>query len=285
MKITVLGLGAMGSRISVNLLKAGFDLTIWNRSAEATLQLKCEGAFIASSPRDAVADADIVISMVRDDDASKRVWLSPDDGALAGMKSGAIGIESSTCTVSWIKALGGQFSAQGIDFLDAPVVGSRVQAEGGKLIYLVGGGAEVLSRVIPVLSVIGHAVHHAGDLGAGAGVKLLVNALLGIQVAMMAELLPIAEKIGLDPVRMIEILGQTPPCSTAAKAAADSMVAQNFSPAFPIELMEKDLGYLVDEAVEKALPISSAAWDVFKRAIAAGYGGENMTGVVQLYRM
>lgn len=283
MHVAVLGIGAMGSRMALALLRAGHAVVVWNRTAERAQALIEQGAMLANSPREAATNADIVIAMVRDDEASRRVWLSPDDGALAAMSKEAIGIESSTLRASWVRELAAIFAARGVAFLDAPVVGTRAQADTATLIHLVGGDSEIMARATPVLLAIGSAAHHAGPAGSGAALKLLVNALLGIQVAALGELLGAAERLGLDRRRAGEVLVEMPSCSASAKGVTLAMLASNFAPAFPVELVEKDLGYLGKEALPDATPVSAAARAVFARAMAAGLAAENMTAVAKLY--
>src|SRR5258706_7617108 len=282
--IAFLGLGAMGSRMAANLLKAGHSLTVWNRSPEKAKTLVERGAKLAETPRAAVAGVDFAISMVRDDDASRDVWLNPERGALANLPSSATGIESSTVTMVWIEEISNDFKKRRIDFLEAPVSGSRPQAEAGQLIYMVGGETEVLSKAEPILKAMGSTVHHAGPVGSGIKVKLSVNALLGIQVAAMGELIGFLKHSGLDLAKAMEILTSTQVCSPAARAAAANMVAGNFAPLFPVGLMEKDLGYIHDTAqiFNACLPVSDAARAVFRKAIAEGLAEENMTSVVKI---
>ena len=141
--ITFLGQGAMGSRMADRLEAAGHDVIRWNRSGAV------------QTPREAVADADIVIAMLRDDEASRSVWLDADTGALAGMKPGALAIESSTITRDHALALGEAVAAAGVRFLDAPVLGSRPQAEAGQLVHLIGGDRGDIAEVQPVLAATG----------------------------------------------------------------------------------------------------------------------------------
>jgi 3-hydroxyisobutyrate dehydrogenase len=283
--ISILGLGAMGSRMAANLVKAGHAVTVWNRDPEKAAQLVACGVKRASSPRAAGAGADVVIAMVLDNSASRDVWLDPSTGALAGMTRGAIAVESSTLTVTWVRELGAAAAKLGIAFLDAPVAGSRPQAEAGQLIYFVGGEASAFARAEPLLKAMGAVVHHAGAVGNGAGVKLMVNALFGIQLAAMGELIGLARKIGLDAAKATEILATTPVCSPAAKIAASAMLAGNFTPMFPIELVEKDFGYVVDEASRAGakVPVSSVTRGVFGDAKSHGLGDDNITGVVKLF--
>ena len=282
-RIAVLGMGAMGSRMAVNLLQQGHQVTVWNRSREKVEPLIEKGAIAASTPREAVQGADFAISMVRDDEASRQVWLAEETGAVAGMGERAIAIESSTLTVDWMRQLAQQFTDRNLAFLDAPVAGSRPQAEAAQLIYLVGGESETLEQAMPVLNAMGGAVHHAGTVGSGTAIKLAINTLFGIQAAAMAELISFMNKCGLNKTQAVEILTATPVCSPAAKVLADAMIASKFSPLFPIDLVEKDLSYLMDSAKQAALPMGKTASKVFQQAIDSGYGADNITGVIQLY--
>lgn len=282
MRVAILGMGAMGSRMAAALLRAGHSVTVWNRTAARAQPLVEQGATLASSPRGAAGGADMVLAMVRDDEASRQVWLSPADGALAAMTKDAIGVESSTLSAGWVRELAASFAERGVPFLDAPVVGTRAQADTASLIHLIGGDAETMARAKPVLSAIGSVAHHAGPAGAGAALKLVVNALLGIQVAALGELLGAAERMGLDRRRAGEVLIEMPSCSASAKGVTLAMLARNFAPAFPVELVEKDLGYLALETPDVA-PVSAAARTVFARAIAAGLAADNMTAVAKLY--
>ena len=283
MRVSVLGMGAMGSRMAEALLRAGHSVTVWNRTAARAQPLVDQGARLAHSPGSAAGDAEFVLTMVRDDEASRQVWLSPSDGALPAMSRDAIGIESSTLSTSWVRELAATFAARGVPFLDAPVVGTRAQADSGSLIHLIGGDAEIVARAKPVLSAIGGVAHHAGPTGSGAAMKLVVNSLLAIQVAALGELLAAAERMGLDRRRAGEVLVEMPSCSASAKGVTMAMLARNFAPAFPVELVEKDLGYLVEEARPDGAPISAATRAVFERAIAAGLANDNMTAVAKLY--
>ena len=284
-RITILGTGAMGSRMATTLLSAGHTVTVWNRSFNRTAPLVAEGAQAATSPRTAVTQADFVIAMVRDDEASREVWLHPNTGALGNLPKHSVAIESSTLTVAWAQALNQACLAQGVAFLDAPVTGSRPQAEAGQLIYFVGGDAAVLARAEPILKTMGSAIHHAGPAGSGAAVKLIVNALFGVQVAAMGELVGLMRHCGLDVAKAVEILASTSVCSRAAQVAAGAMLTHNFAPQFPIELVEKDFGYALEAASahNAHLPITQAARHIFAEAIGRGYGSDNITGLVQLY--
>jgi 3-hydroxyisobutyrate dehydrogenase len=282
--IAFLGLGAMGSRMAARLLAAGFGTTVWNRDPARAAALIAAGARLAPSPRAAASAADIVVSMVRDDAASRAVWLG-EDGAFAGMRPGALGIDASTVGVAHARALATAATAAGLAVLDAPVAGSRPQAEAGKLIFLVGGAAEAVARAEPALSAMGAAVRHVGDAGAGAAAKLMVNTLLAAQAALAAELIGFARRAGVDPARAIEAVGATPVASPALQAAAGAMLADAVAPLFPIDLVVKDLGLIeaAAGAVGAPIPVASATTGAFRAAAAAGLAELNVTAIARRY--
>ncbi len=283
-KISVLGLGAMGSRMAANLIKAGHTLSVWNRTPAAAAALVVAGASLKQTPKDAVSDADFVIAMVRDNEASRALWLNAETGALAGMKPGAVAIESSTLSPAWVRELGGAFAQRGQALLEAPVAGSRPQAEAAQLVYFAGGDDAVLARAEPVLKVLGSAIHHVGPLGSGAIVKLATNALLGVQVTALAELIGLLKTSGADTGRAIQAISSTAVWSPAAGNVSNLMLARNFTPQFPVELIEKDFGYAVQAAGSaEAAPTLAAARGVFRQAMDRGHGAQNMTSVVQLF--
>ena len=177
------------------------------------------------------------------------------------------------------------FAGAGRRLLDAPVAGSRPQAEAGQLVFLVGGEEAALQCVRPVLDMLGGAVHHVGGPGAGTLVKLVVNGLFAVQVAAVAELLAALEARGADAERLWSVVSATPVCSPAARVAGEAMLASLWQPAFPIELVVKDLELLEAGLAngERDLPLSKAAARVYRGAIERGLGGDNITGVRQVY--
>ncbi|NJR62755.1 MAG: NAD(P)-dependent oxidoreductase [Cyanobacteria bacterium CRU_2_1] len=285
-RIAVLGAGAMGSRIAQNLLKAEYSVVVYNRTADKVEPLVNQGATYAATPIEAAQQADVVMSMLTNDEVSRQVWLDPKTGALQGLRKEAIAIESSTLTVEWTQTLAAAIAAAGADFLAVLVVGSRPQAEAGKLIYLAGGKAEVLAKVQPVLQSAGAAVvHHVGTVGQGMIMKLAVNALFGIQVAALAELIAMLGKYGIAPDKAMEYFGGLPVTSLAAKGAGSLMVASHHAPMFPIELVEKDFRYAIQaaQAADAAIPASTSIHSIYQDAIVKGYGDRNITGVIQLF--
>lgn len=292
-RVALLGTGAMGSHFAQNLLNADYQVVVYNRTAEKVKPLLNQGATYAAIPREAAEQVDIVISMITDNDASRSVWLDSETGAMLGLSSATsrgtkpIAIESSTLTVDWMRELAAEITSQGADFLDAPVIGSRPQAEAGKLIALVGGEAETLSKARPILLSAGAtAIHHVGAVGQGMAMKLAVNALFGIQVAALAEVIKMLTKDGITRENAMKCLGELPVIGPAVKGAGSLIAADNHAPLFPIELVEKDFRYAVQTAqdLNAEMPLSAAAHDIYQNAIAQGYGSDNITGVVQLFR-
>ncbi|WP_431048292.1 NAD(P)-dependent oxidoreductase [Roseateles sp. L2-2] len=283
-QIALLGVGAMGSRMALNLLRAGHRVTVWNRRPAAAKALVEAGARWAGTPKDAAAGAEFVIAMVRDNEASRQVWIEPETGAAVGMQAGSIAIESSTLTPAWTRELGATLAARGIPLLDAPVVGSTPQAELAQLIYLVGGDAAIYARSQDVLTAMGSSLHHVGPLGSGAMAKLVTNALLGVQVTTIAELIGLLKWSGIDASRVLAAVSRTPAWSAVAGRVSDLMLGENHAPQFPIELIDKDFGYVLSAAADTSdVPTIAAAGEVFRTAMARGLGRDNMTGVIKLF--
>lgn len=283
-KIAVLGLGAMGSRMASNLLRAGHTLTVWNRTPGAADSLVQAGAQRAPTPAEAVRDARFVMAMVRDDEASREVWLAPETGAFAGMQPDTMVIESSTLTPGWVRELGVMAATAGFRMVEAPVSGTRPQAEAAQLIYLIGGSDVAVAAARPVLEKMGNAFYHVGALGSGALAKLCTNTLLGTQVTVLAELVTMLQHQNADAGRILEAVAGTAVWSPTCSRASQGMLNGQFAPQFPVELIAKDFSYTVDTAGSaQAAPTIAAARDVFRQGIEQGLGALNMTSVVQLF--
>lgn len=284
-KIAFLGLGAMGERMARSLSRAGYELALFNRSAGRAIALTSLGARCFDTPRDAATEGDIVISMLTDDNASRAVWLDEGHGALNGIKEGNICVEMGTVTPAWARELAARVHAAGAAFIDAPVVGSRPQAESGQLVILAGGDRQVVDQVEHVFSAMATATHYMGPTGAGATSKLLVNFLFATQVAAMAELLALSRSCGTEDAVIACLLGALPVTSPAAAGALKMMMAGTYAPMFPIDLVIKDLRYFDALAIgaRATAPVGAAIRGLYEKASAAGFGGDNIHGVVQAY--
>jgi 3-hydroxyisobutyrate dehydrogenase len=284
-RIAFLGLGAMGSGMARRILAAGFPLAVFNRSSEKAAALAAEGARVAASPRAAVAGAEIVISMVSDDNASRAVWMG-EDGALRGVGRGSVLIESSTVSLDWVSELASAAAGRGCEFLDAPVSGSKPEADSGGLRIFVGGSEAALEKVRPVLAAMGRLVVHLGGNGNGAKFKLINNFLVAVQIASMAEALALIERSDLDRTQAVALLVDGAPGSPILKIISDRMTTQSYDPKFLLRLMAKDLGYAAREGGRHSVPMATAAAaiEVFNSAIAAGYGEKDMSAIVEPFR-
>lgn len=282
-KIAFLGLGAMGSRMAKNLLDAGYPLTVWNRSKAATEAFAKVGATVADSPAEAAKEADVVMVMVRDDDASMEVWSAPEHGAFNGMKQGAIAVDSSTLSVAGVKKLADVAKQRGIALLEAPVSGTRKPAENAQLVYLVGGDKAAFDKVEPLFRANAKSSEYVGDIGSGALAKLATNAMLGIQATAFAELIGMLKHNGVDVEQTLKAVSATTVWAPIANYLTSTMVEQNFAPQFSVELVEKDFRY-VEQAAGADMPVSKAARAVFRKAMEQGFGGENLTAVAKLYQ-
>ena len=283
--VAFLGLGAMGLRMAKNLVKAGHHVVVYNRTAERAKELEAEGAKTASTPREAAERSDIVISIVTDNGASRAIWLDASTGAAAGLRPGTVAIESSTLTPEWARELASAVAKTGAEFLDAPVVGTRPHAEGAQLVFLVGGEASTFDKAQATLSCMGSKVVHVGPQACGMIMKLAVNALFGIQIAAFGEIIGMVRKSGIDGDKAITMLSGMAITSPAMARVAQLMAARTFSPNFPIDLVEKDFGYVVANAasVDASFEIAAAVRGVYARAKSEGHGGDDISGIAQLF--
>jgi 3-hydroxyisobutyrate dehydrogenase len=283
--VALLGLGTMGAGMAANLLKAGFSLSVYNRTATKAQTLIKAGARFASTPAEAVKDALVIITMLSDDAASREVWLG-NDGALKATGKGAILIESSTVSPAWVTELAEAASQRGVELLDAPVTGSRMQAEAGQLSFLVGGSDTTLERALPMLKAMSKEIIHLGPLGSGAKMKLINNFLCGVQVASLAEGLAWIERSGLNREKALTILKAGAPGSPLLGSISARMVSQNYAVNFLLSLMNKDLLYAQNEAARNGVDLKTAqaAQSLFEVAVTQGLGNEDMSSVIEPLR-
>ncbi|MEO7600086.1 MAG: NAD(P)-dependent oxidoreductase [Opitutus sp.] len=285
-RVAFLGLGLMGVGMAQRLIDGGFPLTVYNRTASKAAGLANAGAQLATTPREAATSADVIVSMVADDNAARACWFGP-TGALSAARSSALLIESSTVSVSWIHELDAAGRAQGCALLDAPVTGSKPQAASGELSFLVGGPVESFVRARPLFETMGRSSVHLGPTGSGALLKLINNFMCGVQTASLAEALALIEKGGLDRGTALNVLTNGAPGSPLVKALSARMTNADYTPNFLLRLMAKDLSYANAEGVQRGVQMSTAAaaLNVFNRAIVAGLGEHDLSAVVESLRI
>jgi 3-hydroxyisobutyrate dehydrogenase-like beta-hydroxyacid dehydrogenase len=248
-----------------NLLKAGFPLVVWNRTASRADSLVAAGARLASSPKEAAAAADVLITIVSDPPALEEVlWgsgSSSDEksGAFAALKEDAIYIDSSTVSPALARKISDASKSAGIRFLDAPVTGGTWGAEKGELLFMIGGEAATFEAARPVLSAMGKKLFHLGPNGAGQTIKLAMNLLLALQVDAFAESLALVTGAGFAGEKLVEVMQSSMARSGVLDVKAPVMLNGDYKPSFPLRLMHKDLSLALDLGNQLGVPLPAAA--------------------------
>jgi 3-hydroxyisobutyrate dehydrogenase-like beta-hydroxyacid dehydrogenase len=268
-RLGFIGMGAMGSRMAGRLLAAGYDLTVYNRERERTHLLAQRGAKVAETPGDLAARTDIVLSSVADDAAVENV-MTGSDGALAAARPGTIFIEMSTISPAMSRRLYEAALRKRVSVLDSPVSGSTPQAEQGQLVVFVGGEKTVYDRSQKILGVLARESFYMGPPGSGVTMKLCVNTLLGLGMQALAEAVTLGLKGGLQRERLLEVLGGTVVLSPSQKSKLENVLKDAYPATFPLRLMLKDFGLILDTAMHSAtpMPITAAAQQVCAAELA-----------------
>ena len=273
MKPTVglIGLGLMGGPMGLNLLRAGFPLVVWNRTKSKADEHVGAGAKLAANPRSVAEQADVLITIVSDPPALEEVLFAPNTGALDAMRRGATLIDSSTVSPDLARRVSAACAERGIDFLDAPVTGGTWGAKSGELVFMVGGKAEVLERVRPILEAMGKKFPLLGPNGAGQTVKLGMNLLLALQVDAFAECLALVTGAGVAAEKLMEVFQASMARSGVLDVKAPLMVKGEFPASFPLRLMHKDVRLALELARERGvkLPCGEAAYATYSAVKSA----------------
>jgi 3-hydroxyisobutyrate dehydrogenase-like beta-hydroxyacid dehydrogenase len=286
MKPTVglIGLGLMGKPMGKNLLKAGFPLVVWNRSAARADELVGEGAKRGANPREVAALADVLITIVSDPPAVEEILWGA-DGALGGLRRGRVLIDSSTISPDLARRAAAACGERGVDFLDAPVTGGTWGAEKGELIFMVGGKSEVLERVKPVLEAIGKKFFLLGPNGAGQTVKLAMNLILALQVEALAEAIALVTGAGVPGERLVEVMQSSMARSGVLDVKAPLILKNEFPASFPLRLMHKDMRLALELAKQKGitLPAGSAAYTTYSAVKDASKDDPDFAAVARFW--
>jgi len=265
-----IGLGLMGRPMAANLLKVGFPVTVWNRTASRTEPLVAQGAKAAATPRAAAAAADVLITIVSDPPALEQV-LFGENGALAGLRRGSVLIDSSTVSPGLARRVAAACAERGAECLDAPVTGGTWGAEKGELVFMIGGPAETLARVEPVLGAMGKRWFHIGPHGAGQTIKLAMNMLYALEVDALAEALALATAGGVPGEKLVEVMQSSMGRAPVLDVKAPLLLKGEYPPSFPLRLMHKDMTLALELAKQLGvtMPAGTAAreaYDVVLRA-------------------
>ena len=271
----------------MNLLKAGHSLTVWNRTASRADELVAAGARLAKNPREVAEASDFLLTMVSDPPALESVlWGQGDEGALAGLRSGSIYVDSSTVSPQLTRQISKICAERGVRFLDAPVTGGDWGAREGNLVFMVGGDEEALREAEPILKVMGKKIFHLGPNGAGQTVKLGMNALLALQVEAIAEAIALVTKAGLNGEQLLEVMQASMARSGLLDLKTPLMLKGDFKPSFPLRLMHKDLGLALDLANQLgvALPTTAAAREVYSSVKGAAQQDLDYSAVIKFWK-
>ncbi|HJV35523.1 NAD(P)-dependent oxidoreductase [Geomonas sp.] len=275
-----LGLGIMGSAMAKNLLKAGFNVTVWNRSQDKCCELAALGATVAATPAEVTASCQITIAMLADPAAAHAVCFGA-QGALEGIGEGRGYVDMSTVDAVTAKEIGKAITAKGGAFLEAPVSGSKKPAEDGTLIILAAGDRPLYDKTLPLFEKMGKKILFLGEVGRGADMKLIVNMVMGGMMAIFCEGLALAGKAGLSSADLLDVLDSGALANPMFKLKGAQITQGSFPPAFPLKHMQKDLRLAValGDSLAQPLHAAAAANETFKKARALGLGGQDFCAV------
>ena len=279
------GLGTMGRAMALNLLAAGYDLQVYNRTRSRMDPLVREGARAASSCQDAAAGSDVVITMLSDSPVVREVVLG-EGGVLSGCGRGTIIVDMSTISPSVTREIARECDKRGVVFLDAPVSGGESGAIEGTLSVMVGGSAAAVESVRPILEVMGSNITHMGASGSGQAAKLCNQVVCGLNILAVCEGLALGLAGGLDPKTLLDAIGGGAAGSWMLSNLAPRMMVQDWSPGFRIALQQKDLRLALESAAEKKLPLTGTALvhQLFRAAEAGGCADEGTQSLLKVIK-
>lgn len=281
LKIGFIGLGTMGLGMALNLLGAGYTVASYNRTRSRGEPFAAKGGTLVSTPQEAIAGADVVITMLSDDPAVEEILLG-ERGVMTAAKKGALFIDSSTVTPAMSRRCAQAAKAQGLRFLDAPVTGSRNEAAGGKLVFMVGGEKSDYDEASPLFDVMGQARYYCGPSGSGATLKLCNNAISAALTTAMAESATVVKASGIDQKVALDFLSEHGAFSSRlSRSKLPKMFEGDYSPNFQLKLMAKDLRYFLALASEfqRSTPAIKLVGQELADAAQAGFGDEDIAAI------
>jgi 3-hydroxyisobutyrate dehydrogenase-like beta-hydroxyacid dehydrogenase len=281
-RVAFCGLGIMGGPMAANLARAGFELSVWTRTSEKAERFADEhGARAAATPAEAAAGVEALITMVPDSPEVESTLFGA-DGAATALPSGALAIDMSTIAPSAAKVIGERLAEQGIDFLEAPVSGSRPKAEDGMLTIMAGGERAAFERALPLFEAMGERIVHVGPRGHGQLAKLLTNTMGAVNAAALAEAVVTVKRAGVDPDAFLQVAGGSAGASTVLTLKGRPMFDEDFKPLFKLEHMLKDVRHCLEEAkaLGVQLRLGAVAEALYARAAEQGHGEEDFAAVI-----
>ncbi|XP_050207098.1 glyoxylate/succinic semialdehyde reductase 1 [Mercurialis annua] len=286
MEVGFLGIGIMGKAMATNLIKSGFKVTVWNRTLSKCDELVKLGASIGETPAAVVKKCQITIAILSDPSAALSVVLDK-DGVLEEIGSGKGYIDMSTVSPETSIKISEAITAKGGSFLEAPVSGSKQPAEAGQLVILAAGDKALYDAAIPAFDVMGKKSFFLGEIGNGAKMKLVVNMIMGSMMNAFSEGLVLAEKSGLNPYDLLDVVDLGAIANPMFKGKGPNMLKGNLSPAFPLKHQQKDMRLALSLGDENAvsMPVAAAANEAFKKARSIGLGDLDFSAVYETVKM
>jgi len=280
--ISYVGLGTMGGGMVSNLLKAGYELTVWNRGIERSKPFARKGARVADTPANAVRDVDLVMYSLSNDQAVEEVVFGA-NGILSGINAGQIAMDMSTVLPATSLREQEAYSKRGADFLDAPVFGSKKEAADAKLWIMAAGKRDAFEKVKPVLQHLGQTIHYFGKNGNAAAMKLVGNLIVALEMEALAEGLVLAQKAGLDLSTVMEVVKVADFRSPLLVGNGQNILRRDFSTSFALKLMLKDAGLIEKFAgsLQSPIPALRVVQKNLESAVALGFGKENASAVIK----
>jgi len=281
-KISYLGLGTMGGGMVSNLLKAGYELTVWNRGVERSKPFARKGPRVADTPANAVRDVDLVMYSLSNDQAVEEVVFGA-NGIISGITAGQIAMDMSTVLPATSLREQEAYSKRGVDFLDAPVFGSKKEAADAKLWIMAAGKRDAFEKVKPVLQHLGQTIHYFGKNGNAAAMKLVGNLIVALEMEALAEGLVLAQKAGLDLSTVMEVVKVADFRSPLLVGNGQNILKRDFSTSFALKLMLKDAGLIEKFAgsLQSPIPALLVVQKNLESAVALGFGKENASAVIK----
>jgi len=268
MRVAFLGLGIMGQGMAANLVKAGHEVTTWNRTPGRTV----EGARSTDSPADAARGVEVVWICVSDTKAVESVLFGP-QGVEASATEGMTVVDSSTISPSAERGFAQRLATKGVSYVDAPVTGSKIAAEGGSLIFMAGGDEAVLARLEPLFQAMGKQLFHMGETSKGQAAKLAMNLQIAVIYEGFVEALTLATKLGVNVEKLLPLIQASMVRSGVVEYKAPFILRRDFSPNFPLRLMLKDIHLALNAAKEARvkLPALETVEEIYEMAAEDGH--------------
>ena len=271
-----IGLGHMGNPIVKNLLRAGFSVTVYNRTKGKDTEVVSAGATTADTARQLAENCDVILTMVSDDDAVKQIF-SGEDGLLSTSLAGKLIIDMSTVSPQTSRELNDLCKNSGADFLDAPVSGSVKPAQDATLIVMVGGEAGAYNKAQPVFDAMSKLAMHLGESGTGSSAKLAINYFLAVTMQGLSETVLFARTLGIDTADMLTIVNEGACSSGITKIKSQNILDDNFSAAFPLKHLAKDLRLAYEQGLDS--PLISPILNSYQSAFNKGYGDDDAIAI------